>query len=54
MHAGLIYRRATRRRDREIADALQVRIERELLEMGPIEGPRLAVDGSLGLAPKKK
>jgi hypothetical protein len=54
MHAGLIYRRATRRRDREIADALQVRIERELLEMGPIEGPRLAVDGSLRLAPKKK
>jgi integrase len=55
LRAALIYRHATGERDREIADALQVRIERELIEMGPIEGPRLAVDGSsLGLLPKKK
>ena len=52
MRAALIYQHAT---DREIADALQFRIERELKEMGPIEGPRLAVDGSsLSLAPKKE
>ena len=39
----------------EIADALQFRIERELKEMGPIEGPGLAVDrSSLGLSPKKE
>jgi integrase len=55
MRAALIYQHATGERDREIADALQFRIERELKEMGPIEGPRLAVDGSsLGLAPKKE
>jgi integrase len=55
MRAALIYQHATGERDREIADALQLRIERELKEMGPIEGPRLAVDGSsLGLAPKKE
>jgi hypothetical protein len=54
MRAALIYQHATGERDREIADALQFRIERELKEMGPIEGSRLAVDGSsLGLAPKK-
>jgi integrase len=46
MRAALIYQHATGERDREIADALQFRIERELKEMGPIEGPRLAVDGS--------
>jgi integrase len=55
MRAALIYQHATGERDREIADALQFRIERELREMGPIEGPGLAVDGScLGLAPKKE
>jgi hypothetical protein len=55
MRAALIYQHATGERDREIADALQFRIERELKEMGPIEGPRLAVDGSsLGLATKKR
>jgi len=49
MRAALIYQHATGERDREIADALQFRIERELKEMGPIEGPRLGVDGpSLG------
>jgi hypothetical protein len=33
---------------------VQFRIERELKEMGPIEGPGLAVDrSSLGLSPKK-
>jgi hypothetical protein len=43
------------RADREIADALQFRIERELKEMGPIEGPGLAVDrSSLGLSPRKE
>jgi hypothetical protein len=53
MRAALIYQDATGERDREIADALQFRIERELKEMGPIEGPGLAVDGSSsGLAPK--
>jgi len=55
MRAALIYRHATGERDREIADALQFRIERELKEMGPIEGPRLAVDrSSLDLAPQKE
>jgi hypothetical protein len=55
MRAALIYQHATGERDHEIADALQFRIERELKEMGPIEGPRLAVDrSSLGLAPKKE
>jgi hypothetical protein len=44
--AALIYQHATDERDREIADALQFRIERELKEMGPIEGPRLVADGS--------
>jgi len=35
--------------------AEQFRIERELKEMGPIEGPRLRVDGpSLGQAPQKE
>jgi hypothetical protein len=54
MRAALIYQHATGERDREIADALQFRIERELKEMGPIEGPGLAVDrSSLGLSPKK-
>jgi hypothetical protein len=54
MHAALIYQHATGERDSEIADALQFRIERELKEMGPIEGPGLAVDrSSLGLSPKK-
>ena len=38
MRAALIYQHATGERDREIADALQFRIERELKEMGPIEG----------------
>jgi integrase len=45
MRAALIYQHATGERDREIADALQFRIERELKQMGPIESPRLAVDG---------
>ena len=55
MRAALIYQHATGERDREIADALQFRIERELKEMGPIEGSGLGVDGSsLGLAPKKE
>jgi hypothetical protein len=55
MRAALIYQHATGERDREIAAALQFRIERELRDMGPIEGPGLAVDGSsLGLAPKKE
>ena len=55
MRAALIYQHATGERDREIADALQFRIERELKEMGPIEGPRLRVDGpSLGQAPQKE
>jgi hypothetical protein len=40
MRAALIYQHATHERDREIADALQVRIERELKEIGPMEGPR--------------
>jgi hypothetical protein len=54
MRAALIYQHAQDERDREIADASQFRIERELKEMGPIEGSRLVVDGpSLGLAPKK-
>jgi hypothetical protein len=35
MHAALIYQHATGERDREIAVALQFRIERELKEMGP-------------------
>jgi hypothetical protein len=35
MRAALIYQHATDERDREIADALQVRIERELKEIGP-------------------
>jgi hypothetical protein len=35
MRAALIYQHATGERDREIADALQFRIERELKEMGP-------------------
>jgi integrase len=52
MRAALIYQHATGERDREIADALQFRIERELKEMGPIQGPRRGVDGpSLGQAP---
>ena len=51
----MIYLHATGERDREIADALQLRIERELKEMGPIEGPRLAVDrSSLGLSQEKR
>lgn len=55
MRAALIYQHATGERDREIADALQFRIERELKEMGPIEGPRPGVDGpSLGQAPQKE
>jgi integrase len=55
MRAALIYQHATGERDREIANALQFRIERELKEMGPIEGPRLGVDGpSLGQAPQKE
>jgi len=55
MRAALIYQHATSDRDREIADALQFRIERELKEMGPIEGPRLAVDrSSLGLSQEKR
>ena len=55
MRAALIYQHATGERDREIADALQFRIERELKEMGPIEGRGLAVDrSSLGLSPKKE
>jgi hypothetical protein len=55
MRAALIYQHATGERDREIADALQFRIERELKEMGPIEGLRLRVDGpSLGQAPQKE
>jgi hypothetical protein len=55
MRAALIYQHATGERDREIADALQFRIERELKEMGPIEGPRLRVGGpSLGQAPQKE
>jgi hypothetical protein len=54
MRAALIYQHATDERNREIADALQFRIERELKEMGPIEGPRLVADvPTLGLAPKK-
>ena len=35
MRAALIYQHATGERDREIADALQLRIERELKENGP-------------------
>jgi integrase len=35
MRAALIYQHATGERDREIADALRFRIERELKEMGP-------------------
>jgi integrase len=35
MRVALIYQHATGERDREIADALQFRIERELKEMGP-------------------
>jgi hypothetical protein len=35
MRAGLIYRRATGRRDREIADALQARIQGK----GQTDGP---------------
>jgi hypothetical protein len=35
MRAALIYQHATGERDREIADALQFGIERELKEMGP-------------------
>jgi integrase len=55
MRAALICQHATGERDREIADALQFRIERELREMGPIEGPGLAVDGSsLGQASQKE
>ena len=55
VRAALIYQHATGERDREIADALQFRIEPELKEMGPIEGPRLGVDGpSLGQEPQKK
>ena len=55
MRAALIYQHATGEQDREIADALRFRIERELKEMGPIEGPRLAVDrSSLDLAPQKE
>jgi hypothetical protein len=55
MHAALIYQHAMGERDREIADALQLRIERELKEMEPIEGSGLGVDGSsLGLAPRKR
>jgi integrase len=55
MRAALIYQHATGERDREIADALQFRIERELKEIWPIEGPRLGVDGpSLGQAPEKE
>jgi hypothetical protein len=55
MRAALIYQHATGERDREIADALQLRIERELKEMGPIEGPRLGVDRPpLGQAPQKE
>ena len=38
--AALIYQHATGERNREIADALQFRIERELKEMGPIAGPK--------------
>jgi hypothetical protein len=38
MRAALIYQHATGERDREIADTLQFRIERELKEMGPTEG----------------
>jgi integrase len=54
MRVALIYQHATGERDREIADAWQFRIEREFKEMGPIEGPRLGVDGpSLGHAPQK-
>ena len=50
--AALIYQHATGERDREIADALQFRIERELKEIRPIERPRLRVDGPpLGQAP---
>jgi hypothetical protein len=45
----------TGERNREIADASNLRIERELEEMGPIKGPRLGVDGSsLGQAPSKQ
>jgi integrase len=55
MRAVLIDQHATGERDREIADALQFRIERELKEMGRKEGPGLAIDGSsLALAPKKE
>jgi hypothetical protein len=39
MRAALIYQHATGERDREIADALQFRIERELKEMGH-RGPK--------------
>jgi integrase len=39
MRAALIYQHATDERNREIADALQFRIERELKEMGPHRGP---------------
>ena len=35
MRAALIYQHATGERDRGIADALQLRIERELKENGP-------------------
>ena len=35
MRAALIYQYATGERDREIADALQFRIERELKRWGP-------------------
>jgi hypothetical protein len=55
LRAAFIYQHATGERDREIADALQFRIEREPKEMGAIEGPGLAVDrSSLGLSPRKE
>ena len=52
MRAALIYQHATGERDR---GCVAVPDRRELKEMGPIEGPRLAVDGSsLSLATKKE
>lgn len=50
MRAALIYQHATSDRDREIASALDLRIQREAGEKWPVRGPETASGGNVTLA----